>query len=62
MNIGTIIQQIRREQGVLWKQLEADSGVKATTVQQWVRGRRDPLRAVNKVLNALGYELEVMRK
>ena len=62
MTIGEIINQIRIEQNLTWDWLEAETGVRRTTMHQWVLGRRNPLTKIEKVLNALGYELEVVKK
>lgn len=62
MEIGRIINQIRLEQDLSWDALEAASGVRRSTMHQWAIGRRNPLSSVEKVLDALGYEIEVVRK
>ena len=62
MEIGQIINQIRIEQNLTWDWIEAETGVKRSTMHQWVLKRRNPLAKAEKVLDALGYELEVVKK
>lgn len=62
MNILDIINEIRKEERVTLEWLAMQSGVSRNTITGWFRRDVDPTYKVEKVLNALGYELEVVRR
>jgi transcriptional regulator with XRE-family HTH domain len=63
MDIVTIINDIRKEQGMSWAQLSEISTVTEATMFNWRHGKSQPtLSRVEMVLEALNHELEVLQK
>lgn len=57
------IKTIRKEKKLSIKELSKRSGVPYTTLQSWETGRViAPINRVAKVLEALGYELMIVRR
>tara|TARA_R110000803_G_scaffold38467_4_gene83232 strand:+ start:6822 stop:7013 length:192 start_codon:yes stop_codon:yes gene_type:complete len=62
MNIYEIVNELRQEQGLKWYELADKANVTVTTLSNWRRGICQPsLSRTEMVLNALGYELEVVK-
>jgi len=63
MEIMDIIDEIRREQELYWANVSEMSGVSENTLLNWRSRKTSPnLIACERVLSALGYELEVVKK
>ena len=60
--IVSIIDEVRGELNLLWREVADVSGVSANTLANWRKGKTSPhLRDLEAVLKALGYELEVVK-
>ena len=63
LSLISIIEELQKEQGIRWKELSRQSGVSVNTIHNWKQRRGSPsLESVEKVLEVLGYELEVIKK
>lgn len=63
MNIYEIVDQLRQEQNLKWCELADKANVTDKTLCNWRRGISQPsLSRTEMVLDALGYELEIVKK
>tara|TARA_R110000782_G_scaffold48754_4_gene106584 strand:+ start:1070 stop:1264 length:195 start_codon:yes stop_codon:yes gene_type:complete len=63
MDIVKIVDELRQEQGLKWRHLADKANVSEPTLFNWRRGLSAPtLSRVEMVLDALGYEIEVVLK
>tara|TARA_R110002126_G_scaffold75173_2_gene187293 strand:- start:447 stop:638 length:192 start_codon:yes stop_codon:yes gene_type:complete len=63
MNIYEIVDELRKEQGLRWCHLADKANVSEQMLSNWRRGISAPtFSRVEMVLDALGYELEVVLK
>ena len=63
MTMVEILDDIRREQKLNWAQISRMSGVTETTLANWRHKVTSPnVLVLERVLAALGYELEVVLK
>jgi predicted transcriptional regulator len=62
MSTGKVIREIRREQKMPIGRLAELSGLHRNTVSRVEMGEGISLDNFEKILNALGYELEIMEK
>ena len=62
-NVGSLIYRLRAEHGLSFKKLAEKSGVADSTILKWETGESSPnIDKLQKVLNALGYKLQIVRK
>ena len=63
MDIVKIVDELRQEQGLKWRHLADKANVSEPTLFNWRHGISAPtLSRVEMVLDALGYEIEVVLK
>ena len=63
MDIVNIVDELRKEQGLKWCHLADKAKVTENTLFNWRHGISAPtLSRVEMVLDALGYEIEVVLK
>lgn len=63
MDIVKIVDELRKEQGLKWRHLAEKANVSEPCLFNWRRGISAPtLSRVEMVLDALGYEIEVVLK
>lgn len=60
--LGSIIRELRHEQGLTQEQLGERAGVERVTVLHTELGHTRSLPTIERLLDALGYELEVVKK
>lgn len=62
-NVGRLIYMLRTEHCLSFKKLAEKSGVADSTILKWETGESSPtIDELQKVLNALGYKLQIVRK
>jgi len=63
VTIMTVIMELKNEQKLSWVALSEKCNVSTATMCNWRRGLSEPsLSTVERVLNGLGHELEVVSK
>lgn len=62
ITLGSIIRELRHEQRLTQRQLAERAGVTLSVAAHIEQGRNKYLPTIERVLDALGYELEVMKK
>lgn len=60
---GGLIRRLRTDAGLSFKALAEKSGVSDSAILKWETGESSPnIDKLQKVLNALGYKLQIVRK
>lgn len=58
-----LLRKLVNDSGISYKELARRVGIVHSTILAWANGQRSPrMEVVGKVLNELGYKLEVVKK
>lgn len=60
--IGKILREIREEQGLPLKTVAIDAGCTERSVGAYERGESAPWSTLERILGALGYDLEIVKR
>ena len=62
IQIGEVVKYIRKSKRISRDDLAMMSGVNLNTLKNIETGRNATLKSVERVLDAMGYELEIVKK
>ena len=62
IQIGEVVKYIRKSKRIRRDDLAMMSGVNLNTLKNIETGRNATLKSVERVLDAMGYELEIVKK